>query len=1314
MNKFIAFASFALAPWTFAVEPYIPETPKLDSDGCYAISTVEELYGYAEVVNASKTHDECGKLTEDLIVSTYDWFSSDEERAWKPIPLFRGVFDGQNHTIKGLHFAVSDSSNMGMFAELRGFMSDDGMSVEKPAVVKNLGLLKTEYTGAGCLGGVAGKASAAEIRNSYNQGSLNAVSNAGGLVGCTDHVKIGESYSETYLYRSYIEDSSYVVFGGLVGYNEGSLSIENSYSLISFHGDVYGSLVGSSKGKLNIANSISYIKEKDAKEAFPLVGEYRQDEIAVENVFYWLPEDVEWGPLGIAVKNDDFKYGTVVQRLRDYNKNGVDGSVWGQMLYADSLPQLTGTLLMNSYKSSRYDTPKTFEIKTPKMVDGCYQIGSAEELYGFALIANANASRFVPVCGKLTKDIVVNKDVLLNDTLGAEEKDLIPWIRISNFSGTFDGAGYTISGLFFNETEYREISYERKAENVGFIGSVKNLDPLHDVRIENLGIKDSYFNGLYAVGAIVGLVQDSSKTVVIKNCYSSSYVMGNFNVGLVGQNLGDSLVIEQSYNEGIIKHTDKNLYNTDPSGAGGLIGNSAGTTLILNSYSVANIQADNKAGLLVGDMSPSYKYRLYWGCHIYIVNSFGLDPYARENGTQPRPVVASVDTRLAPIFVNVFSEKTERKIDVDYRMKGTFVVSSVDTELFKNGTVATLLHGYAASGQDGLVWGQKVGTDDYPVFCGRVSNSVTLSDLTLVTFPEDTVKYYDKYKEGIATGLPVPVKKDDVFGGWYASADFSGEPVNGISAEAKGPQTFYAKWVHYPLRVDGCYEITNASELNLFKDIVDSLETPLCAKLTADIVLNKNVLVNGELDSANMSSFTSWVPMDNYQGVFDGNGHTISGLYGNMGLFGKIGSGNLIVKNLGIVDSYISGGNNVGGIVGEMRGGSLVIANSYFEGVIKGGENVGGLIGGLKPARAAVLASYHRGSVEGAADVGGLVGLTTYGSDGSFTMMYSYNEGSVTSTWDLDFGGLIGGEMSACLHLSNSYNVATVTSKKSVVGGLVGALKNDSTFIYNSYNMGKVTGSDSIGGICGFKKNYVDLHLDSAYYLEGLPVGVGGIAVAAEDFANKNLLKRLQSYKNHGLDGSAWTQSDSDKYPVLNKKVSDKFIDSVLAATSAPGSSSSSIVWSSSSAMEVSSSSVPQSSSSSSKLTGSSSSIVKSSSSSVANSSSSSVSQSSSSSVKSSSSSVKSSSSSSVPKSSSSGKVSIASAFAASPVAIRTQGRMVEISGLRVGEAYALMDLQGRLLQQGLANGSTVMLQVAQSGRFLLRTAGRNKIVNIR
>ena len=52
--------------------------------------------------------------------------------------------------------------------------------------------------------------------------------------------------------------------------------------------------------------------------------------------------------------------------------------------------------------------------KVPALSDGCYQITDAAELYGFAEIVNGNDSTAAnpSVCGKLTKDIVVNDSVL--------------------------------------------------------------------------------------------------------------------------------------------------------------------------------------------------------------------------------------------------------------------------------------------------------------------------------------------------------------------------------------------------------------------------------------------------------------------------------------------------------------------------------------------------------------------------------------------------------------------------------------------------------------------------------------------------------------------------------------------------------------------------------------------------------------------------------------------------------------------------------------------------------------------------------------
>ena len=1313
MKRFFILALTAVA---FAADPIVPSAPKLDTDGCYAISTAEELYGFADIVNASKTHDECGKLTADIYVN---WESWNYTNYWVPIELFRGVFDGQNHTIENLYysafqFSKDSTSSVGLFGELRGWTRNDG-SIEKPAVVKNLGIIDNDFFGAGCNGAIAGKAYAAEITNSYQNGNVESHKVAGGLVGCASSLKISESYNKGYASQYYDGDS--IGCGGFVGRNDGDLTIVNSYNIGAASSDDAGAFVGVSLGKLSIYNSFSYIERGFTDNPLPLVGLSKSTDLVTDNIFYLLPDFGEEIELGKALQKDDFRFGLILEWLRSYNKNGVDGSVWGQVLGADLYPSLTGSVSVSS--KGTYENPATkLDVKYPKKSDGCYQIGSAEELYGFALITNAVSYNGNYVCGKLTKDIVVNKNVLLNDTLNGDGKNFLPWIPIWNFAGDFDGAGHVLSGLFFNETTINTLFANGKYYYIGLFGSVFNPDPEREVKIENVGVVDSYFDGASGVGAIVGLVRDSSKAVFIRNCYSSSYILGS-NAGLVGAHRGDSLTLELSYNDGII----------DGSGVGGLIGQISGKTLIANSYSAAKLTASEYVGLLVGSVGWSYNqdYRLH------IVNSYGIDPYAREKSLEVRPVFYEIDTRLAPELVNTFSETSKKQIDISFRMDGSVAISNVDSKLFTDGTIATLLHNYRGFEQDGLVWGQKVGVDSYPIFSGSVSASVALSDLKLVTFPEDTVKYYNKYKEGIVTLLPVPVKDGDVFGGWYASADFSGEAIKAIPAEAKGLQTFYAKWIHYPLRVNGCYEIANASELYLFKEIVDSLSTELCAKLTADIVVNKNVLVNGKLDTTRTDTLKPWFPMHGYNGVFDGNGHTISGLYSTgyyclydngrqvCGLFGKITHGNLVVKNLGLVDTYFLGGNDIGGFVGEMYGNSLVIANSYFDGVLIGRENVGGLVGSLRDATASatVLASYNLGLVDGDYDVGGLVGIAD--DVDKLTVLYSYNEGPVKGIQAV--GGLVGQGVTENFLIANSYNVGTVTSTKSVNGGLVGDFSFDSVYVYNSYDLGAVVGTDSVGAIYGLKRKKVVLDMDNVYYLEGLPANDSAIAVAADDFANKNLLKRLQSYKNHGLDGSAWTQSDSDKYPVLNKKVTDKFIDSVLAVVSAPRSSSSSSVSSSSSATEMSSSSVPKSSnsvkSSSSNAPQSSSSSVASSSSkpksssSLVKSSSSKTSKSSSSSAKSSNSSVKSSSS-KTSKSSSSGKASIATALAASPVAIRTQGRMVEISGMQAGDSYALMDLQGRLLQRGFANGSTVMLQVAQSGRYLLRIAGRNKIVNVR
>ena len=125
----------------------------------------------------------------------------------------------------------------------------------------------------------------------------------------------------------------------------------------------------------------------------------------------------------------------------------------------------------------------------PKLVDGCYQIGTAAELYGFAAITNGTdgMTRNTAACGKLTANIVVNQNVLVNDTLNGDGSSFIPWTPIEVFSGTLDGQYHTISGLYYNN----QVDSEEK-EWGAFILSAKPAKEGDTVFIRNLGIEDSY------------------------------------------------------------------------------------------------------------------------------------------------------------------------------------------------------------------------------------------------------------------------------------------------------------------------------------------------------------------------------------------------------------------------------------------------------------------------------------------------------------------------------------------------------------------------------------------------------------------------------------------------------------------------------------------------------------------------------------------------------------------------------------------------------------------------------------------------------
>lgn len=117
------------------------------------------------------------------------------------------------------------------------------------------------------------------------------------------------------------------------------------------------------------------------------------------------------------------------------------------------------------------------------------------------------------------------------------------------------------------------------------------------------------------------------------------------------------------------------------------------------------------------------------------------------------------------------------------------------------------------------------------------------------------------------------------------------------------------------------YEITNYHELLGLAKLVNEKNETITASLMNDIVFNENLLdASGNVQVADP---IKWTPIGTerfyFNGIFNGNGHTISGLYVDSGdyagLFGKA-QGAPTIKGVGVVDSYFKGAKYVGGIAG--------------------------------------------------------------------------------------------------------------------------------------------------------------------------------------------------------------------------------------------------------------------------------------------------------------------------------------------------------------------------------------------------------------
>lgn len=280
--------------------------------------------------------------------------------------------------------------------------------------------------------------------------------------------------------------------------------------------------------------------------------------------------------------------------------------------------------------------------------------------------------------------------------------------------------------------------------------------------------------------------------------------------------------------------------------------------------------------------------------------------------------------------------------------------------------------------------------------------------------------------------------------------------------------------------VDGTtyYEIGSAEDLVWFaNEVNENDQYKINGKLTANI----------DLSSVCSETLGSWKPISGYQGIFDGAGFEISGLYCTGqemgGLFGMLYDANAVVKNV-TVRGYVSGTGYVGGIVGYLYSSGAKIINCVNYATISVSNTsstndilVGGIVGYVNGAESLVEDCINYGNVianpinsSSEVTAGGIAGQASTGATIRNCENYGdINDGDTTSNGWIRFGGIVGftrGNVINCYNEGDLHQYGVKNSQE--LGGIVGSAY-DSAKIENCFNNGSIS-SDAdatLGAVTG-------------------------------------------------------------------------------------------------------------------------------------------------------------------------------------------------------------------------------------------------------
>lgn len=707
-------------------------------------------------------------------------------------------------------------------------------------------------------------------------------------------------------------------------------------------------------------------------------------------------------------------------------------------------------------------------------VDNVYYIDSANEFMAFGNELSVNGNNFSGKTVKLNCDIVINQGDVSTWTNPVKwDGNGSSWD--TRFAGSFDGQGHTISGI-----------YNEGSNNAGLFGRIvggtefKNVTIVNSKFVSRGGTDGDGMGGL--IGSVSPEAEADIKATTISNVHIDAILEAPQGCPGVGGIVGATDIDNSRYVNSFLIIENCSFSGTieakESQGVGGIVGYMRkGKNLVLENCSVdATINCGKRAGGLVGDLNS---------CNILISNCFAKGNITAHKTCTNNGTYYLTGSTIG--FVNAWKDIT---VEVD-----------------------NLLVAVKCNSPESLIATIGTATDDGPYTTdnGKYSVNFVLENIVYdkdVQEPYGLVRRDNQSAPGARVNNPYAtpskntnsnleeqISKESFNVTGKSSSELNGKKVLNFWTAVEGdypaiPTTlapdFYngAPCSSY-VRDEAKKTITiyTAEQLMGFAAWANEGFGGYTVKLAKDFIINTGDASDWATTAPKHKWSYSTASGTRFRGTFDGQGHTISGLYqsgtGYVGLFGLAGRG-IEVKDVNIANSYFESTDSwAGSVIGKIDcwdsgtgKDTYILSNVYVDAIVKGTGGAAGLIGSSSEnegtSKVNITNCGFNGSVISNGMAGGFVGY------GIATMNISKStfKGSISGSEKV--GGILG-------WIISSTNVVTIDkcivdadiSGQKFVGGLIGRVENAKAVVSDCLVKSDITTGEfaTTAGVIGYYPN---------------------------------------------------------------------------------------------------------------------------------------------------------------------------------------------------------------------------------------------------